>query len=60
VTKQRQQIVVATEPRMVARRSFVCLWWTVEVCASMHLKPNRVFLSVRAAIVGTDTLMSLV
>jgi hypothetical protein len=30
---------------LVARRSFVCLWWTVEVCASMHLKPNRVFLS---------------
>jgi hypothetical protein len=30
---------------LVAGRSFVCEWWTVEVCSSMHLKPNRVFLS---------------
>jgi hypothetical protein len=30
---------------LAANRSFACQWWTVEVYASMHLKPNRVVLS---------------
>jgi hypothetical protein len=30
---------------LMASRYFVYEWWTVEVCSSMHLRPNKVFLS---------------